>query len=190
MTTFDPSKHQNSDFQALAAGTYVVAMTKYERKTSQKGTQYLRATFKVVHGRAKGKTFFSSVGLDTSKEGTATRLGLYCRAVGVTKAFDLDNDGALEAAFLGKPFKAQVNQTQNGQYVNNDIQKYVFELTSDEAGAAEDWWADWQAKARDRSDPGGGGDDWNADDYETATNSGGRNRRAQDDDFGDPDIPF
>lgn len=188
MTTFDPNKHTGGDFKALAAGTYLVAMTKFERKESKAGTSYLRATYKVVGGRAKGATFFSSVGLDVSKPGTANRLGLYCKAVGVGKAFDLDDDRQIAAAFLGKPFKAKINQTTNGNYVNNDIERYVLELTSDEADAAETWRADWTAKQREQEDSAGG-DEWNADDYEETTNSGGRGRsRGADDD--EDLIPF
>jgi len=186
MSHFDPTKHQSDDFQNLAAGLYLVAMTKFERKQAQKsGQDYLRATFKVIHGRSKGQVFFSSVGLDVSNPGTATRLGLYCRAVGVTEAFDLSSDRAIGRALLGKPFKAQIKVTTNGQYVNNDVQKYVFELTTDEQIAGEEWWSEWVAKAAENEDSGDF-EDGDGDGFDQAYGTGAPNRS----DDGDSDIPF
>jgi hypothetical protein len=187
MAIFDPSKHQSDDNQQpLPAGPYLVALVGFERKRSDRtGGDYLRGRFKVLHGRAKGRTFYSTIGLDVRRDGAAARLGLYCKAVGVTKPFDLDDDAAVTRALVGKPFKAQISQTQNGQYVNNDVQRYLLDgMTSEEQEAAEAWWQDWSERSLARHDNGSG--DWNPNDYAEATQSGGGTRVRG----GDDDIPF
>lgn len=188
MATFDPNKHKGGGYEALPAGTYLIAMISYERKQSKQGKPYLRAKFAVAAGRAKGKTFYSSVSIDMGNDGAMSRLSLYCQAVGVTEAFDLDSDRAIERALLGKPFGAQVTQEQSGQYVNNDIKRFVLELPPAMVQAGEAWWQDWINK---HSDPAGDGDDWSADDFAGGGGSTSGGGFSDDDGFGgDPDIPF
>jgi hypothetical protein len=184
MAIFDPNKTYASD--ALPSGSYLLAMVGFERKesTQKRGSFYMRARFRVLTGPSKGKSFFSSVGIDIRNPGIAGRLGLYCKAVAVKEAFDVDSDDDFRDAFMGKPFKATVKQTRNGQYTNNDIERFVLELTDAENDAADEWWEKWCAQHEGGGDAGG--DDWSPDDYVDATQSGGGTRQRSSDD----DIPF
>ena len=140
----------------------------------------MRARFKVIGGQKKGSSFFSSVGIDTSSQGTAARLSLYCKAVGQLEAFDVDDDRAFGAAFLGKPFKAKVKTTKNGDYTNNDIERYVLEMSSAENEVCEEFWCEWldshDGASDEDEDPG-----YTDDDAPPARTS----KRQHDD-----DIPF
>jgi len=180
MANFDPNKSYGGE--VLPSGEYLLAMTMCERKESRQnpGRYYMRARFKVIAGASKGASFFSSVGIDTSSQGTAARLSLYCKAVGQLEAFDVDSDAAFEAAFLGKPFKAKIKTTQNGQYTNNDIERYVLTMTNAENEICEEFWVEWldthDAASGDDGDPGYSDDDAPAP----------RSQKRQHDD----DIPF
>lgn len=166
--TFNPKERPQgtggSDDE-LPAGQYILAMDWFTRKTSKAGNPYLRCHFRVVAGPAKGKGFYSSMGLDTSKQGTANRWSLYCDCVGVEEAFDLDDDGELAQLFKWKPFVAIINRRQEGQYVNNDIERYVLprDLGEDTKQLMEAWLLEREAE---QEVSGGGGYGGDAGDYD------------------------
>lgn len=157
---FDPKKHGGGsgggDAEVLAAGEYLVAMVWLKRAQGRNG-DYLRAKYQVCAGPHAGKTFFANVGLNVENEGTAGRLSVYCTCIGQTEAFDLKSDRSLQKVFLGKPFKARVKVEKNGQYTNNDIERYVPKVSAVEQEQMRGWVLD---QAEQRSADGKGSDDF------------------------------
>jgi hypothetical protein len=186
---FDPNKKYSN---ALPAGSYLLAMVKFERKNGRKPPYhpYMNCTFLVIDGPSKGRKFFSMIGLDESNDGAMGRLSLYCKACGVTQAFELSDDEAFSDAFMHKPFKAEVKQTQNGDYTNNDIQRYELNLTRREVEIGDAYWNKVQDEADGRAGAGGN-DDFAGGDGGDFSDSGGGDDSF---DFGanaaDDDIPF
>lgn len=171
---FDPKAHGGGGSDAdLPSGEYLLALRWFERRTSKKDKPYLRAKYEIVHGPKAGKDFFSNLSIDTGNEGAAGRLSVYCTAVGVEEAFSLADDDALKRLFVGKPFKARIARTENGQYTNYDIERYVLKVSDAERRLMDAWVLDQQeAEAMgERRGSGSGG------------KSGGN-------DFVDDDIPF
>lgn len=174
---FDPNKTYAED--ALPSGSYLLAMTTFERKLARKDqSPYLRARFAVIAGPCKGKSFFSSVGIDVNKGGVASRLAVYAKAVGQTDPFDLDDD-SLDDVFVGKPFKATVKTSVNGQYTNNDVEKYVLDLTAREVEICDAYWNEFVAKGENKQSSGA---------YDDDGFGGGAGTSSSPD--GDDDIPF
>ncbi len=184
---FDPNKKYSS---ALPAGTYLLAMVKFERKQGRNPPHmpYMNCTFLVIDGPAKNRKFFSMIGLDESNDGAMGRLSLYCKACGVTQAFELSDDEAFSDAFMHKPFKANVEMRQNGDYTNNDIKRYELNLTRREVEVGDAYWNKVQDEAEGR---GGGDDPFDGRNGDDSVEGGG----ATDDSFEfganvDDDIPF
>ncbi len=158
MATFDPKNPpgggagNNND--GVPASDYLLIVKNFKRqegKTSRK--PYLRACFEVIHGPAKGRTFFDSLSLDMSNSGAMFRLSMLCEQV-QSGAFDLDDDQAIKDAILRKPFKARVSREVNGQYVNNGIARYLNKEVSDFDRRIMETWAFDDAE---RQQHGGGG---------------------------------
>jgi len=164
---FDPNKKYSNE---LPPGSYLLAMVKFERRAGKRPpyVPYMNCSFRVIDGPAKGRQFFSSVCIDESNNGAMARLSAYCKACGVTQAFELSDDAAFGDAFMHKPFKASVKRSTSGDYVNNDIEKYETKLTQREIDIGDAYWnkiqdeADEGRNAGSTSDDfaGGGGDDF------------------------------
>ncbi len=159
MATFDPKNPPAQDpskrNDGVAAGDYLLILKRFERKYGkQSGQPYLRALFEVIHGPAKGKTFFDSLSLDTENSGAMFRLSMLCEQV-QSGAFDLDDDAAIREAICRKPFKARVSREVSGQYTNNGIARYLNkEVTDFDRRLLETWAYD---DAENQQHGGGGG---------------------------------
>ena len=144
---FDPTKYEGSNSSrqsGIAAGEYLLSIESIERKQGKNGP-YLRARFEVVYGPRAGAHFWSNIGINVaSSAGTAARLAILCKCVGQTAPFDLNDDRSIARAIVGKPFKARIKRVENGGYVNNDIERYMPELTDEERRAADGWVLDRQ----------------------------------------------
>lgn len=159
MAKFDPKAAKEagsgSDNDGVPAGEYLLALKSFQRKTSQKGKQYLRGRFVVIAGGAAGKGFFDSISLDTDNQGSMFRLSLLAEQCGTTEAFDLDDDGELRAALCGKPFKAKVNRKVENGYTNNGIERYLTKITDREREIMDAWVIE-EGERRSFDDDGGG----------------------------------
>lgn len=164
MAKFDPKaqkeKGSGNDNSGIPAGDYLLAMKNFQRKTSKAQKPYLRAKFEAIAGPAKGKGFFDSVSLDLENQGAMFRLSLLAEQCGMTEAFDLDDDGELRKALVGKPFKARVSRKVENGYTNNGIERYV---VGDKISKAEremmDTWALEEAERRNFDGDGDQGPD-------------------------------
>lgn len=192
MANFDPKKPPGggtNDNSGVAAGDYLLVIKNLKRAHGkQSGKPYLRTCFQVIHGPAKGKTFFDSLSLDMENSGAMFRLSMLCEQVG-SGSFDLDNDNEIRDAIQGKPFKARVSREVSGQYTNNGIARYLNkEVTDFDRRVIDTWLVD---DAERKQFGGGGGDDGGNRDgvdgdglpYDDAPHAGGGARR-------DDDIPF
>lgn len=155
MSTFDPDAHKpqpRGDNEPLPAGTFVLAITSFERRQSKKddGGDYLRCRYEVCAGPLKGRSFFSNVSLDTRKAGSADRLHYFCKSAGIKGPIDLSDDDALDEKFVAKPFKAIVSRERRGEFTNNDIKRYADSWTDAERDEADGWVQDWKDGAEVR----------------------------------------
>lgn len=159
MATFDPKNppgggSTNSN-DGVAAGDYLLILKSFKRAHGkQSGKPYLRGCFQVIHGPAKGRTFFDSLSLDMGNSGAMFRLSMLCEQV-ASGAFDLDDDQAIKDAICRKPFKARVSREVNGQYTNNGISRYLNKEVTEFDRRIMDTWAYDDAE---RQQHGGGGD--------------------------------
>jgi hypothetical protein len=159
MAKFDPKNPPSADSSdGVAPGDYILAMTNFIRKTAAKtGNAYLRARFVVCAGVAKGKSFYAAVSLNYTSPGIAARLSMYCEQVGMLEAFDPDDDRELRAVFVGRPFFARVSRKVDGQYVNNDIERFLNkEAQHEKVQAAMALWLKEEEARRNIEDQGGG----------------------------------
>lgn len=150
--------------ELLAPGEYVIALSSFSRKTSSKNKEYLRCLFEVCGGTEKGKKFWSSLALDISKPGTATRWQILMEQCDVVEEFEIgshkegnasEGDRNIARLFKGKPFVARIKKEVNGQYTNNDIEQLVFrKLWTEEQ---KDMMFDWMTERNSRGNGGGGG---------------------------------
>lgn len=152
MATFDP----NADYETtIPPGTYLLALTSYERKVGKSsGKPYLRCRYQIIDGPAKGESFFSNLGIDVANRGAMFRLKLMAEAVGLTQAFDLDDDRAFNDAFVNKPFKALLKSQRNGDFVNTEIDRYQKDVSPGERDILQSWMMD---RAEEGAFDGGGG---------------------------------
>ena len=158
MAIFDPSKHKNADSEGIAAGDYLLILKNFKRKTGKdSGKPYLRAVFEVIHGPAKGATFFDSISLDVNNSGAMFRLSMLSEQCG-SGPFDLDSDDGIMEAIGRKPFKARVNREKSGEYINNGIQRYLGKETTEfEKRIMDTWLIDEAERSQFGGDGGGGG---------------------------------
>lgn len=184
MSTFDPTKHGGGGGGGIPAGEYILAIVWFERRTAKSGGSYLRAKYQVCVGAKAGQTFFSNLSIDTSKEGSAGRLAVFCACVGQQEAFSLTDDKVLRRVFVGKPFKARVSVKVEGQYTNNDIERYVPKVTDAERRMMDGWVLD---QNEDKAMNGGGSDDDDSP-HPADTRSAGTVRSPKEDDSDDSDV--
>jgi len=161
---FDPSKAEPGE-AALPSGEYLLAMISFERKFGRESRRpYIRAKFKAFSGPCKGRTFFAAVGVDLTSPGIRSRLALYCKCVGQSEPWDPEDDRQFGDVFLGKPFKASVKTTQNGDYTNNDIARFLPELSAREEAACDAFWTDWVDRQEGKASDGFSDDEGDDDD--------------------------
>jgi hypothetical protein len=165
MAKFNPQKPPQGDPQGVPAGDYLLAMRSLMRKQSTKPpfADFIKCRIEVIYGPGKGRSFWTTLGIDTSNGGMMTRLAMYCEQVGLTESFDLDSDDELKAAFIGKPFKAKVSRKVQGQYTNNDVERYLNkEVTQADREIMDTWLAEEEERRAQRGDgdPGERGAQW------------------------------
>ena len=215
MTRFNPNDNAGGDSGGSSDGRtptsivppndYLLAMVGLYRKTGQRPPHrpYLNCRYRVIHGEQEGAEFYSSLGIDTSNHNIANRLGVYCRCIGQGDEFDLDNKGDLMRVFLGKPFKAKVSRREKGQYVNNDVERYIPSVSDEERSVmrlfeqnfrdterSDSWGQTGGGTRGPQADPFGGGGQREAapsnDDDPFGGNYGGGGQQTPADD----EIPF
>lgn len=170
MPQFDPTKRSGGGGGAstVTAGRYVLGIVWFKRKTSSKGSDYLSVKYEIASGPEKGRTFFSMLGLDVDKPGTAVRWSLLCESCGITESFELgsrrdgtadEGDQAIQDRFLGKAFVGQVGVEQNGQYTNNSVDKIIppRNCVSSELDAIRKWTENFRSQKGDFDAPDDGG---------------------------------
>jgi hypothetical protein len=178
MAIFDPSKHKNSgDSEGVPAGDYLLILKNFERKTGKNSHKpYFRGCFEVIHGPAKGGTFFDSISLDVTNSGAMFRLSMLSEQCGAGP-FDLDSDRDIADALCRKPFKAAVNRERSGEYTNNGIKRYLGDkITEFEQRVMETWLIEEAERNQFGGGDSGGGYDENGLDAPPPP--------------GDDDIPF
>jgi hypothetical protein len=143
MVTFDPKNPpggggNNND--GVAAGDYLVIIKSFTRRSGQTSRKpYLRTCFQVIHGPAKGRTFFDSLTVDLGNSGAMFRLSMLCEQVN-SGSFDLDDDQAVKDALCRKPLKVRVSREVSGQYTNNGISRYLNKEVTDFDRRVMDTW--------------------------------------------------
>lgn len=188
---------------SVPAGEYIVALKSFKRQVGKtSGQDFLRCRWVICAGPLEGKSFFSNMSCDLSKEGTVNRWRILMEACDVTEEFEIgstregtgdEGDQNIRELFRNIPIKVTLKVEKNGNYENHDIQMihYVRSWT-DADKAAMDKWLDAQDNAGqpDRPEDSGGG--------------GGMAPPVEEDDYGpvgggtkaggyaggDDDIPF
>lgn len=177
MAKFDPNDKKHQKGNDVPGGEYLIAFKRLERRVSNKGNAYLNVLIQIIAGAAKKRTFFAMVSTTEKSYGFVSRL---CTAMGSTDPFDLDDERECRQALLGRPFKANIDRTTEGEYTNYRIGR-VLKPTE----AEETIMANWVAEQAENDDFAGGPDDRDA-------------PPPGDDDYGygggakgvDDDIPF
>lgn len=178
MAMFDPkkAKEDRPRYEGIPPNEYLIALRSFDRKTSKTGNEYLHCKFAVIHGAARGKTFYDNVSLNQSNKGAMYRLSCWAEGCGVEEAFDLDSDEAIRANLVDRPFKARLNRRTENGYVNNGIERYLNDKVTDADREAMNAYVAERAEAAEWGDSGGSADGGNfSDDVPPA---------------GDDDIPF
>lgn len=165
MGNFNPGgDYKDGETGPLRSANYMIALTWFERKMAKSGSDYLRCKFSVCAGPRAKHSFFSMLSLDLTKPRVCRTLQLICESIGQTEAFEVglqsegtqdEGDANIRQILVGKPFKARVKYTQNGQYENNDID-YILERskwTPDEEFESAQWAREWQEKRDNFGDP-------------------------------------
>lgn len=102
MGKFDPNTHDTGDREVVPAGTYLVHLDTFERRTSESSRKdYLAMEFVILSGPYKGRKVFDNMSLN---EKALWRLAQLCKAVGFMEEFDLDDDEAVAEALQEKKF--------------------------------------------------------------------------------------
>lgn len=207
--TFDPRKYREKagddqgggdrDDRPLPAGTYMLAMTWFKRGQAKDGADMLRAKFTCIYGAAKGRSFFAPVSLNFRKAGAAGRFAAWCACVGNEDPIDERKDAAIRSRFAFRPFKAKVSAKQE-EYkgetrTQNDIDRFVPEMTDEERAFAAAWFEEQAAEREAREASRGAAlsdayheepDDPGPSDDDAPPDRGRRRSTADDDDS----IPF
>ncbi len=138
-------------------GEYLLALVWFARRVGRtSGSPYLRCKFVVCAGSQKGKAFFTPWSLDLSKRGAAKRWELWMEQVGCEEEVDLQDDGAVRAVFLGKPFRAEVKVSTRNGYDNTDIDRLIYPRLYkgiDHSDIVE-WNDEWASRSWSSQDPG------------------------------------
>jgi hypothetical protein len=135
---FDPGgelpKKPNNE-QEVPSGEYLLALVWFDRKISrEKGTEYFRTKYQVCSGELRGAAFFSMLGVDGTKYGTARQWQEFAQSVGVKVAFELGSmaegntaaaDAEIKRLFTNIPFLATVVRKSSGQYTNSSIKRFL-----------------------------------------------------------------
>jgi len=198
MTRFNPGDNDGGGEgdrpREVPPNDYLLSMVGFSLRTGRKPPHipYLNARYRVIHGEHSGSEFYSSLGIDVANSNIAKRLGVYCRCIGQEDEFDLDDKGDLMRVFLGKPFKAKVSRKEKGQYINNDIERYILSVSDEERSIMrlfEQNFRDTEASGS-WGQTGGGTQDPQGDPF--AGGSGGSDPLNRDPPGGFPtdDIPF
>lgn len=159
---------RDEDTRPVPAGTYLLAMRWYKRRTSNAGKPGIRGKFEVIYGPAKGRILWCGMSLNEASGGAMVRLAAYCQCVGDDSPFDLMDDTEFRRRFKHQPFKARIScKTERGsdgkQYTNNDIERFEPELTEEELAFIDTWLEEDRAErdaaaaqaAATGEDPGG-----------------------------------
>jgi hypothetical protein len=147
---FTPGDEKNKlrDF-SIPGGDYLIALRSFERKSSKKGTDYLKCKWVVCGGKLLWKSFFSGMSCNLAVDGTCLRWQLLCEACEVTDPFELgsfaegtneEGDRDITRLFVGRPFAARIRRTINGQYTNNDIERFLLGPDSERFEALKATW--------------------------------------------------
>lgn len=159
MAMIDPKKarEQNGN-RGVPAGDYLVAIKSSKIQHSKNGNTYRHCLYQIIAGPAKKRTFFDNVFWHT--DGAIARIGFMAEQVGCEEAFDPEDDRAFAAHFHGKPFKVRLSRKQNGDYVDNGIERILKDVTDAERQLMQEWTveqadaAEWsgQSSPDDRDD--------------------------------------
>lgn len=210
MTRFNPSGNggggegdRGDGPTVVPPNDYLLAMVGFSIRTGrQSGKPYLRCRYRVIDGEHSGSEFYSSLGIDVGNRNCANRLGVYCRCIGQEEEFDLEDKGDLMRVFLGKPFKAKVSRSEDGQYTNNDVKRYILSVSDAERGIMDLFAANFRDTESSGSwgQTGGGTQDPQADPFDSSaggnpfpSGAGGSDPFDRDPPPGNPaddDIPF
>ena len=206
MTRFDPKNSSGSGsgsgggdggLREVPPNDYLLAMVGFAVRTGRKPPHrnYMNARFRVIHGECSGAEFYCSVGIDVGNQNIANRLGVYCRCIGHDEEFDPSDKADLMRVFLGKPFKAKVSRRENGKYVNNDLERYIPDVSDAERSVMDLFAANFRDTERSDSwgQTGGGTQDPQGDPFAGDGHSSGGDPFDAATPPGNPaddDIPF
>lgn len=191
MPKFDPTDKPEREQKIIPAGTYILGMKWFRRKVGKtSGKEYFSILHEVAGGPKAGDGFFSPLSIDMSKMGTQVRWNLLCEALGLTEPFEIgchdegnteEGDQNIQNLFIGRAFKAEVEVTKSGDYVNNNIKSIAYLRNYTE----KDWETvkDWERKFREKEDDFGAPPD---DEPSQST----REDSFYDDQFDEDDIGF
>lgn len=142
--------------ELLRAGEYILALVWFERRTSQRGNEYLQCRFVVAAGPAKGRGFFCPWSLNTDNGGTQQRWAIWMEQVQCEQEIDLDDDRAIARIFKGKAFKAEVSLRTHNGYEQNDLRRLVYPRTYGDLdrGDIDAWNIEWASRGWQSKDPG------------------------------------
>jgi hypothetical protein len=135
MPTFDPEARpapsgdgptervETSD--TIPSGDYVIRAVWFDSKFGQQSQrEYLRIKWEILAGEHAGTGFFGNLSCSVDVGPVAARWREMCKALGIVENFEIGGpDGIRDFArlFKNKPFRARVNRSESGNFVNYDI---------------------------------------------------------------------
>lgn len=153
--------------ELLPQQQYLLAFTWFQRKISSAGNEYFSVKCTVVAGRMKGKSFFSMLMLDLTKEATERKWSLLADSFELTEEIELgsgaentarEGDENFRKFFMHRPFMAEVWIKQDPGYAaKNDI-RFILDRKK-WPGQAEGAASRYLDERRNAPESNGGGDD-------------------------------
>jgi hypothetical protein len=152
MPTFDPSAKPDtsggggSDERVetndnIPSGDYLLRAVWFDSQFGkQSKKEYLRIKWEILAGEFAGTGFFGNLSCSVDVGPVAARWRDMCRALGISESFEIGGQAGVRdfaRLFKNKPFRARVNRSESGDYVNYDISKtYGPDTWSDNERAA------------------------------------------------------
>lgn len=109
----------------IPSGDYIVRAVWFNSQFGRDSKkEYLRIKWEILAGAHANTGFFGNLSCSVDVGPVAARWRDMCKALGVTENFEIGGPAGVRdfaRLFKNKPFRARVNRSESGEYVNYDI---------------------------------------------------------------------
>lgn len=126
MASFDPGAAVSGEVEVPSAD-YLLRAVWFKREQNKAGDgEYLRVKWEIVAGNHTKATFFANMSCKIHVDGVAARWRSISKGLDITEAFEVggaQGDKDFSRLVMNRPFKARVARTEDGEWINYDIQR-------------------------------------------------------------------